>query len=270
MFAGVGDVLTITPAALGGLTVTGPEAEGVPTDTSNLVMQVASRLWQGAPLGIHLEKNLPAAAGIGGGSADAAACFRGLSCLMERNDPAFDTDQFADNAMEELLNIGADVPMCMASDFARIGGIGDQIEIIGNAPDLAILLVNPRVSVPTPSVFSALENRSNPRMNAIPPELSDTPAFVTWLAAQRNDLEPAAISQAPVIETVLAQIRQTSGCLLARMSGSGATCFGLYSSEAAAQLASLQITNVHPDWWVKPTVLINGAEAAPQLIRATT
>ncbi len=270
MFAGVGDVLTISPGNLNALTVVGPEAKGVPADAGNLVTQVASKLWQGHPLDIHLEKNLPAAAGIGGGSADAAACFRGLSFLLENSDATFDADQFADMAMRELLDVGADIPMCMASKSARIGGIGDQIELLGDAPQLAILLVNPRVSVPTPAVFSALKNRNNPAMTDMPSDMSDTSAFVDWLAKQRNDLEPAAISQVPVITTVLEQIRQTTDCLLARMSGSGATCFGLYPSVTAAQHACQQIVDAHSNWWVKPTTLINDEDATPQLIRATT
>ena len=270
MFAGVGDVLTIAPASLNALTVSGPEARGVPVDANNLVMQVASKLWQGHPLGIHLEKSLPAEAGIGGGSADAAACFRGLAFLLERIDSAFDLDQFTDMAMRELLDIGADIPMCMASKPARICGIGDQINLLDDAPQLAILLVNPRVSVPTPSVFAALKKRSNPAMTEMPSDMSNTSAFVGWLAEQRNDLEPAAISQAPIIATVLEQVRQTTGCLLARMSGSGATCFGLYPSLTAAKLAAQQVVEAHSDWWVKPTTLLNGEDAAPQLIRATT
>jgi len=270
MFAGVGDVLTVSSSTTDQLTVSGPEAKGVPTGAGNLVMQVVSKLWRGAPLAIHLEKSLPAAAGIGGGSADAAACFRGLSVLLERNDPAFDTDQFADTALRELLDVGADIPMCMASKPARVGGIGGQIEPLAGTLQLAILLVNPRVSVPTPSVFKALECRTNPAMTEMPPDMSDTSAFVDWLTKQRNDLQPAAISQAPIIATALEQIAQTTDCLLARMSGSGATSFGLYSSEVAARLAAQQILDAHPDWWVKPTTLINGEEATPQLIRATT
>ena len=270
VFAGVGDVLTLAPAAANDLTVSGPESKGVPVDAGNLVMQVASRLWQDYPLAIHLEKNLPAAAGIGGGSADAAACFRGLSYLLHHNDPAFDTSQFADKAMQTLLDIGADIPMCMTSKPARIGGIGDQIELLDAAPQLAILLVNPGISVPTPAVFSALKNRTNPAMTALPSDLSDTAAFVEWLAQQRNDLEPAAIYQAPAIATVLAQIRQTSGCLLARMSGSGATCFGLYQTPSEAEAAAQQIENLDVDWWVRAAPLIDDALVQPQLIRATT
>lgn len=270
MFAGVGDVLTLTPAAENELTVSGPESKGVPTDARNLVMQVASTLWQDQPHEIHLEKNLPAAAGIGGGSADAAACFRGLSLLMQHSDPAFDAKQFADRAMRDLLNVGADIPMCMASKPARIGGIGDQIEVLDAAPKLAILLVNPRISVPTPSVFAALKNRTNPAMTDMPSDISNTSAFIDWLSEQRNDLEPAAISQAPAIATTLTQIGQTSGCLLARMSGSGATCFGLYQTTREADEAARQIEEFDADWWVKSTTLIGDDPAMPQLIRATT
>ncbi|PYC47808.1 4-(cytidine 5'-diphospho)-2-C-methyl-D-erythritol kinase [Litorivita pollutaquae] len=263
-FAGVGDVLRITPDGAGDFTVTGPEAGDVPIGGANFVSDVADVFWTGAPLSFSLEKNLPVAAGIGGGSADAAACFRGLEYLN-----GDDTAPSA-QAMAQLLAIGADVPMCAASDTARVQGIGEAITPLDVWPELPILLVNPRVAVPTGPVFKALTKKDNPPMEALPADMADLPAVFDWLARQRNDLEPPAQAIAPQIARVLDAIAQTSGCRAARMSGSGATCFGLYESDAMAAAAAAHLRAEHPHWWVQATRLNGARRAAPQLIRATT
>lgn len=250
-FAGVGDVVTLRSAKPSGMTVSGPESTGVPTDGSNLVAKVAAAFWQAAPMQIHLEKSLPAASGIGGGSADAAACFRAIRQMngMKANR----------RNMERLLALGADIPMCVQSVPARIGGIGEQIEPLKTLPAFCVLLVNPRVEVSTAAVFNALNKRDNAPMSNLPQDLSDYSAVIEWLRDQRNDLQSAAISIAPEISQVLDGISATQGCLLARMSGSGATCFGLFDTIQQTEAAGKTLREAHPDWWIVATQL-NGAE----------
>ncbi len=259
-FADAGDVVTLNTATSTGLTLSGPEAKGVPADDRNLVLQVVSRLWKGRPLQIHLEKHLPAAAGIGGGSADAAACFRGISFLMDKSDSRFDINLFTDTAMRELTKIGADVPMCVLSKPARIRGIGDQIQVLKNIPQLPVLMVNPRVAVSTPTVFAALGNKKNPPMPKTLPQVTDVEDCAKWLAGQRNDLQTPAISQEPVIGKVLAMLEKSENCLLARMSGSGATCFGIFPDSESVTAAGQRIHKDHPEWWVAAGLLGSQSE----------
>ena len=192
---------------------------------------------------LTLEKHLPVAAGLGGGSADAAAAIR-LLCRLWNLDPA--TSAITDLA----ASLGADVPMCLASRPLRATGVGETLLPLGPLPDLAILLVNPRIAVSTPDVFRALENRSNPPLPE-PVPLGDADAFLASLQSARNDLEPAAVRVAPVIGLVLERLAAAPGQRLARMSGSGATCFALFDhmDEAAGTAAAIQAER--PDWWVR-------------------
>lgn len=261
-FANVGDVVTVTPDARSGVTVSGPEAAGVPTDDSNLVAKVAAAFWPAEPLQIHLLKNLPVASGIGGGSADAAACFRAICQLGGTREGA--------RAMRSLLSLGADIPMCVRSAPARIRGIGEEVALLNALPNLPIVLVNPRVEVSTAAVFAALDQTDNPPMKDLPHDLSDHVALIHWLKRQRNDLQSAAINLAPEISQVLNHISATPDCQLARMSGSGASCFGLYGTSRQAEKAANALVAEHPDWWVEATQLGGQNKAAAQLIRSTT
>ncbi len=232
MFAGVGDVVHLSRADEISLRVTGPRAAGVPEDASNLCWKAAARFGEG--VAITLEKHLPAAAGIGGGSSDAAAVLRGMEHLYGR-DCGFDT-----------VTLGADVPVCMGGRAARMAGIGEEITPF-DMPALQAVLVNPGVEVPTGAVFSGLERRDNPGLAPLP-----SGDWLDWIAAQRNDLEAPARAGQPVIGDVLSAL---GDALLARMSGSGATCFGLYPDAGAAQAAAERIAAAHPDWWVVATEL---------------
>lgn len=236
-FADVGDHLQVEPAPEMRLSVTGPRAEGVPGDARNLCWRAAE--WFGRPAAITLEKHLPAAAGIGGGSSNAAAVLRALSALTGRPLPEQGTEA-----------LGADVPVCLAARAARMSGIGEQVQAVA-LPDLHAVLVNPGVGVATPAVFKALEKKDNPPMSALP-EAADWNA---WLAAQRNDLQAPAIAVQPVIAEVLAALAATKGARLARMSGSGATCFALYDSRAEAQAAAEDLRRAQPRWWIAPCTL---------------
>ena len=261
-FADVGDIVTVETGKSAGFSVSGPLAQGVPADQSNLVCKVAHTFWPKADVHIQLDKHLPPASGIGGGSADAAACFRAMSKLFPL--PA------ATDVTAELLQIGADVPMCVLSAPARIGGVGGLVEPLIAFPSLPAVLVNPRVPVSTPAVFAALESRANAGMGELPDDMADLACVTDWLSQQRNDMQLAAIAQVPQIKTVLDHIASTSGCLFSRMSGSGATCFGIYPTLDSARVAARRLEAERPDWWVRPTLLGAPPESAAQLMRSTT
>ena len=259
-FASVGDWVELDSAAPEGLTITGPESAGLDPAGGNLVMRAAAEFWAAGPLGLHLDKHLPVSSGIGGGSADAAAAFRGMVRLNERL--GLNAAPSGDVA-RRLLSIGADVPMCARSIPARIGGIGERIEPLDTLAPLAMVLVNPRVQVSTLEVFKKLMKKDNSAMESMPADLTDTRALVHYLARQRNDLQGPAMAAAPMIGTVLDRLAASAGCGLARMSGSGATCFGIYKSQAAAEAAAEALSKDHPEWWVKSAVLDGQTRAAP-------
>ncbi|SIO46629.1 4-diphosphocytidyl-2-C-methyl-D-erythritol kinase [Rhodovulum sp. ES.010] len=240
IFADAGDRLRFAPAESLTLRVTGPRAEGVPTDGRNLVLRAAELFGGREGAAITLEKYLPAAAGIGGGSSDAAAALRGLAALWGRPLPS-------DVA---VLGLGADVPVCLDPRPVRMRGVGEEIVAGPKLPErMGLLLVNPGVEVSTPAVFQALARKDNPPMPH-PPGWSSAAVMAHWLREQRNDLEPPARRQAPVIREVLDVIAATEGCHLARMSGSGATCFGLYDTRDQAEDAARLIGTGAPGWWV--------------------
>lgn len=211
----------------------------------NLVMK-AARLLQNDS-GIHsgarirLAKRLPMGGGIGGGSADAAATLHMLNEFWQLNYPL-------EKLMQLALPLGADVPVCVYGQGARMQGIGEQVAPFP-LPKLHAVLVNPGVHVDTRAVFAA----GIPAGDPIPPQ-GNLP-FPAWLAQQRNDLEFYARDLAPVIGEVLAALKQEQ-CWLARMSGSGSTCFGLFADKAAARKAATAIKNAQPDWWVVATALV--------------
>ena len=247
VFAGAGDWLTLNASEALSLTVTGPRAAGVPADRRNLIWRAAELFPPGPGAAITLDKHLPHAGGIGGGSADAAAALCGLSDLWGLAMPG----------AEAILSLGADVPVCVAGCPMRMSGIGEVLTPLPPLPPLWLVLVNAGVEVPTGAVFSALARRENPALPALPTEgWADAAGFADWLCHTRNDLEPPAHAQVPVIGDVLDRLAARPGCLMARMSGSGGTCFGLFGTESTAAEAAQAIAAAQPDWWV---------EAAPVL-----
>lgn len=252
-FAGVGDTLDFAPADTLSLDVTGPTAAQIP-DGENIVLKAARLLAEAAGgqaqgAAIRLTKRLPVAAGIGGGSADAAATLKGLIRLWSLTLPAESLSRVA-------LAIGADVPVCLAGAPTRMMGIGERLEPAPALPPAWLVLVNPMVPLHTPPVFKA---RTGPFSEADPLKESpaDAHALAAALASRRNDLTPPAISIEPVVGEVLAAIAATPGCLLPRMSGSGATCFGLYGTEAEALAAAAALAAAQPGWWVAPARLLS-------------
>jgi 4-diphosphocytidyl-2-C-methyl-D-erythritol kinase len=256
VFADVGDTLTFVPARALTLAVRGPTAAAAGDTADNLVLRAARALAErvdGLKLGrFALSKRLPVAAGLGGGSADAAAALRLLARAnrMAPDDPRL---------MAAARATGADVPVCLDPRPRFMRGIGEILSDPLDLPRLAAVLVNPGVAVPTKDAFAAL--RFERTRNAVAPSLSwpvggqQRAALLAALADDRNDLEAPAIKLAPVIADVLGELRRTSGCRLARMSGSGATCFALFDTRRAATAGAQALRVRHPAWWVRPTAL---------------
>jgi 4-diphosphocytidyl-2-C-methyl-D-erythritol kinase len=258
VFADCGDRLTF---ALGGelaLKVAGPRADAAGAIGDNLVLKAARALQariSGLRLGaFQLEKNLPVAAGLGGGSADAAAALRLLARAnnLAANDPRL---------YEAARATGADVPVCLDPQPRLMQGIGEKLSAPIALPPLHAVLVNPGVAVATKDVFAGWSVPDEP---AIPFDLSalskaaSCAQLLSLLLTEPNDLESAAITLAPVIAEVLAAMRTLPGCGLARMSGSGATCFGLFDTAVAVRDAAASLSKTHPRWWVRATRLGDG------------
>jgi 4-diphosphocytidyl-2-C-methyl-D-erythritol kinase len=250
VFADVGDRLTLAPADAPSLTVSGPFAAAIPPGDDNLALRAVRRLAAatGRPDGIAvtLDKRLPVAAGIGGGSADAAAVLRGLATLwgLAPDDPRL---------RQVAAGLGADVPVCLDGRTAWLGGIGERLD---PGPDLAgipILLVNPGVPLSTPDVFRARSGAFSPEARFALAD-ADLDRLCDLLADRRNDLAEPAITLVPVVAEVLAVLATQPGCRLARMSGSGATCFGLFASPAAAQAAEAVLAA--RGWWAAAAALL--------------
>lgn len=254
-FADIGDRLTAVPAEGLSLRVSGPQAESLAAlGEDNLVLRAARRLAAAAGIApgaaFRLEKNLPVAAGLGGGSSDAAAALRALAALWRL--PA-DTEELA--ALGAAL--GADVPVCLYGRPAWLGGIGERLAPAPNLPSAGILLVNPRVALPTAAVFAARRGAFG-AAGRFAPMPADAKGLAEALASRRNDLSAAAIALAPAIGVVLARLNALPGALIARMSGSGATCFALFADRAAARCAGAALAAAEPGWWQAAGTLGSG------------
>ena len=252
-FAGIGDTLTLTPDLPLQVTLDGPAADAAGVE-DNLVLRAARNLAERRPgltLGaFHLVKRLPVAAGLGGGSSDAAAALRLLARL---NRLAIDHPA----VLEAARATGADVPVCLAPRARMMRGIGDELGSSLELPRLFAVLVNPGVPVPTGAVFGALglrvgEPRGRNAHRSIEPRHPDE--FLDWIRRGSNDLEAPALRVAPAIGEALALLGAAEGCRLARMSGSGATVFGLFDNSEAMAQAGKVLRRVRPGWWVKSSV----------------
>lgn len=242
VFADVADRISAAPGPGLTLTVTGPESLNLATEPDNLVLR-AARAMGVTDAALVLDKRLPVASGIGGGSADAAAGLRALARLTGKPLPGD----------AEVLRLGADLPVCLAGRPTRMTGIGETLAPLPPLPRLWCVLVNPRVAVATPQVFATLASRENPPVPDLPASaLVSAPAFAAWLDRHsRNDLVPPAREVAPILSQVHTALAATPDCLLARMSGSGGTHFGLFATESAATAAGSALRTAHPGWWVE-------------------
>ena len=243
-FADWGDRLMFAPSKKLTLTIDGDHGHGLPSGAKNLIIRAARALHPSLGARITLEKNLPLSSGIGGGSADAAATLRGLAQLWGLALPDAKT----------ILALGADVPVCLAGHAARMQGVGDIITPI-DLPDAWLVLVNPGVEVSTAQVFQDLVPKDNPPLPPVIPPFPDVQSLAAFLTDQRNDLEYPAMLLCPDIAAVISELEERNGCLIARMSGSGATCFGLFADEDSAYWAARMIGQNKKHWWVVPTIL---------------
>jgi len=234
VFADVGDDIVVERASEFSLEIDGPFADGLTAGDDNLVLQAAKIFaadCKGAA--IKLTKNLPVASGIGGGSADAAATLRAMAQLMGGALPA-----------DAGLSLGADVPVCLAQDSCRMQGIGDQITPMPNIPQMAAVLMRPNVAVSTPMIFKAITQKTNAGIADF-----DGTDIVGYLKEQRNDLQAPACDFAPEIAMCLDALEK-QGALLSRMSGSGATCFGVFDRHDVAQQAADMLAKANPECWI--------------------
>lgn len=241
------DTLTFEPSDGLTLEISGTFAPRLPESEDNLVLRAARALGEAAginPLArIRLQKELPVAAGLGSGSADAAAALRGLAMLWGLRESEVDLKEVG-------FRLGTDIPACLVSDTVHVSGVGEQLAPGPALPNAGIVLVNPGITLATPSVFKARKGGFSPEAPMIEPPAS-LGAFVRELEDRSNDLTEPALRLAPVIREVLSALEAAPGCRLARLSGSGATCFGLFDDPAAAEAAAATIDV--EGWWVRPT-----------------
>ncbi len=251
-FADVGDRLTVQDAQSDAFSICGPFASSLSDDSGNLVLDALDALRTDArssrSVSIQLEKNLPVASGIGGGSADAAACLRALRRLWSLS--------HSDAELADIgVALGADVPMCLASKPLFASGIGEEIKPVSALPTMPLVLVNPNLAVSTPEVFKRLTHKTNPGITL--PAGDSGEDWITTLTSMRNDLEPPAETVLPAVAECRSALSD-SGALIARMSGSGATCFGLFDNGQKAAEVADAIRSAHPTWYVCATSTLSG------------
>lgn len=240
VFPEIGDVLTAEPASEISLKIQGPFSEGLSTGADNLVIRAAEAISPpNAGVAIRLEKNLPVAAGIGGGSADAAAALRLLSRIWGVS---------YDSAV--ALDLGSDVPVCLKSETCRMSGVGEKLTDIPDLPEFWLLLINAGLPVSTGRVFGNLDYETSSPMPPMPDVIADLGTLVDWLGGTRNDLERAAVLICPETQVVLDILEQDPNCLFSGMSGSGGTCFGVFPDQSSAIAVQKAVSGDNPDWWV--------------------
>ncbi|TCD13425.1 4-(cytidine 5'-diphospho)-2-C-methyl-D-erythritol kinase [Oricola cellulosilytica] len=254
VFADIGDRVSVTSSLRDSFEIVGPRASALAYEdpAENLVIGARDLLRHelesvgraSTPVSIVLEKHLPTGSGMGGGSADAAATLKALAQLWTGDD-------LSANLNEASVTLGADVPMCLLGRPLIATGIGERVKPLALLPAFAMVLVNPGVHSSTPTVFKALKTRTNaPLSLKHMPSSTDTPEWIAWLQANtRNDLQTPANDLTPKITDVIDAIEATEP-LLTRMTGSGATCFGIFKNRAEADLAAHRLLRVHPDWWI--------------------
>ena len=248
LFTEFGDRVSIVPDTSWTLNCTGPFGSDVPQGSDNLVLRAATIVSEAEGAVIRLEKNLPPSSGIGGGSSDAAATIRALSKIYPSVEPT----------IADLVKLGADVPVWMSNHLTRMQGIGDQLTRLGPPSSIPIILVNPGVSLSTADVFNALETKENLPLPETMPNPADLSNWLGWLGEQRNDLEQPAIKLQPEIAKVLGVLSAFPETKLARMSGSGATCFAILEDSERRDAVAALIRKQHPNWWLVATQSYRG------------
>jgi len=251
-FTDICDTLTFTPAPTLALDIRGPNAHGLASDQSNLVLKAArlvrAHLRTEDGVAITLEKHIPIAAGLGGGSADAAATVDACMTLWAQSgQPPLSDDALA-------FNLGADVPICRNGNAATMRGIGEVISEPVALPEAWVVLINPGVALSTAAVFAALSGNFTTESEP-PAGFESVSALAEFLNTRENSLTESAVQQAPQIGEVLTALAGQAECLVARMSGSGATCFGLFGAEEDAAGCAGRLTQANPEWWIQTSPL---------------
>jgi 4-diphosphocytidyl-2-C-methyl-D-erythritol kinase len=256
VFAQAGDRLSFAPDDDLTLSIDGPFAGALSSGEDNLVLRAARALGDGRGAMIALEKNLPPSSGLGGGSADAAATLRALNLL-------WDLQRGETELMQIAATLGSDVPACLLSAPCWMEGRGERVTKLKPFPPSTLVLVNPGIGVSTAEVFTGLNARTGLGLARPGPNMNSIWDIVHYLSDTENDLEAPACRIAPVIEEVLEDLSEAQGCVLARMSGSGATCFGLFESRHWALPAAEAIAYDHPEWWVRTTRIADASIGVP-------
>ncbi|MBB4053292.1 4-diphosphocytidyl-2-C-methyl-D-erythritol kinase [Devosia subaequoris] len=258
VFANIFDELEATPADEDGLTISGPFSKGLGAGPTNLVLRAVAAFRARWPdlsppgLSLHLVKNLPVAAGIGGGSADAAAALR---IMASRAAEPVSVAELADLA----ATLGADVPACLLSRPLVARGVGEILSPLPAFPRLYVTVVNPGVAVATADVFRRLRAHDNYSLPALPEPLTRPAQLGLWLNETRNDLQPPAVKLVPEIGILIEELAETPGCMMSRMSGSGATVFGLFGSEGQAHEAANHVRRRYPEYWTAAAAISSPA-----------
>ncbi len=254
-FPNAGDRISGAPAGRLSLTVEGPFAAGLEGAGDNLILRALRAFGEAAgvgepPLAVVLDKQLPIAAGLGGGSSDAGAALKLARDLL--------APQLADADLAAIAaTVGADGPMCLHARAAWAGGRGDRLTFEPDLPPLPALLVNPGAASPTGAVYAAYDDGPAAAADQPPPPAAWTPpAVIDWLTGCRNDLQGPAVARVPVIGETLSAVAALPGARLTRMSGSGATVFALFETAGEAAAAARRLTCERPDWWIRSTVLV--------------
>lgn len=252
-FAGAGDRLSFEKTGANDLIIKGPFASAL--EGENLILKASDYMLSQYP-GISpgtftLEKNLPIASGIGGGSADAAAAIRLLASQLPAGINGL-------NYPELAKELGADIPVCLEQSAVIMSGIGETLTPVKELPSLPCLLINPGIPVSTGEIFRRLnaplvKQDHTPQISI--PDLSDRDKLLFYMKKHSNDLQAVAEEIEPLVRTVIRELEEQSGCLIARMSGSGATCFGIFDSPEQAQSAATEIAESHREWWVQNSVI---------------
>jgi 4-diphosphocytidyl-2-C-methyl-D-erythritol kinase len=251
-FASCGDFIRAEHADTTSLDIEGVFADELTNnDENNLVLKalrsVEALIGRSLNLHITLEKNLPVASGIGGGSADAAAILRLLKTKLQ--------DELQDEEFQKIaISLGADVPVCLLNKPSWVSGIGEIIEPLECVPGYSILLMNPRKALATKEVFAA--HKAKRMFTSLKPSCENSDEFTTYIKTRQNSLQPAAISIMPEISQMLDAISDTPKCILSRMSGSGATCFGIYETKEQAEIAASELSKSFPTYWVSSAQLL--------------
>ena len=250
VFADCGETVTLTPAPRTAVTASGPFAHVLPQNGHDTLSRTLAALEDATgasfPCAVHVAKHIPAGAGLGGGSADAAAVLRGVMQLSGRT-------LAADTLRDLAAGIGADVPVCLLSQAAMMRGIGADVTPCPLPSPLAAVLVNPGVSVATADIFRQRRGTFRPVLADNGNDLLEVDTLQTLLLNTGNDLQPVAVALYPVIGSVLAELQAETGCWLARMTGSGSTCFGLFEDTEAATMAAARLKEKFA--WVRAVTL---------------